>query len=77
MQGNETALRGTTTLFCATGTLAHLSLFTLGAGAPALDVSEGVVPFVAGVSMGDLMGSTCDNDQDTSIKNKFRVVLIL
>lgn len=65
MQGNETALRGTTTLFCATGTLAHLSLFTLGAGAPALDVSEGVVPFVAGVSMGDLMGSTCDNDQDT------------
>lgn len=59
MQGNDTALRGTTTLFCATGTLAHLSLFTLGAGT-ALEVSDGVVPFVAGASMGDFMGSTCN-----------------
>lgn len=34
IQGNETALRGTTTLFCATGTLAHLSLLAFGSGTP-------------------------------------------
>jgi len=58
MQGRETALRGTTTLFWATGTLAHRSLFAFGGGTPTLvDVSDGVVPFVVGASMGDFMGS--------------------
>jgi len=57
MHGRETALRGTTTLFWATGTLAHRSLFTLGAAIPALEMSDGVVPLVVGASMGDLMGS--------------------
>lgn len=58
MQGKDTALRGTTTLFCATGTLAHLSLFVFGGGAAVLEVSDGVVPLVAGASMGDFIGST-------------------
>lgn len=57
MHGRETALRGTTILFWATGTLAHRNLFTFSGGAPILDVSDGVVPLVVGASIGDFMGS--------------------
>lgn len=62
MQGNETALLGTIILFCATGTLAHLSLLRFGNGAPTVEVSDGEIPLLVATggagSTGDLMGST-------------------
>lgn len=66
MHNKDTALRGTTTLFCATGTLAHLSLFTLGAAVAALDVFDGEVPFATDVSIGDFIGSTWNYRKELS-----------
>lgn len=80
MQGRETALRGTTTLFWATGTLAQRSLRTFGDDATAaLDVSDGVVPLVVGASIvGDFMGSICEYEQprDEDIKKDVYVIIV-